>query len=88
MITPRTALERAAKALASKPEGSGFAELAGHLGLSRQAVYKWLDAGVPVERCSDIERLTGVPRSLLRPDIFGAAPKRARPSSRADARAA
>ena len=83
MVTPRIALETAAKAVAVKPEGSGFAELANRLGLSRQAVYKWLEAGVPAERCAEVERLTGVQRHLLRPDIFGApeAPaKRVRPS--------
>lgn len=59
------ALDRAARAV------GGFADLANRLGLSRQAVYKWQDAGVPPERCSEIERITGVGRQLLRPDIFG-----------------
>jgi DNA-binding transcriptional regulator YdaS (Cro superfamily) len=88
MITPRVALERAAKAVAARPEGSGFAELATLLGLSRQAVYKWLEAGVPVERCGEIERVTGVRRHLLRPDVFDEPQKRVRPSAREESRAA
>ncbi len=82
MGTPRIALEQAAKAVAAKPEGSGFAELAGLLGLSRQAVYKWLDAGVPVERCKEIEQITGVLRHQLRPDIYEQPPKRGRHNGR------
>lgn len=65
MSTPREALERAAKAV------GGFAQLADLLMVSRQAVYKWLETNVPPKRCADVERLTGVPREHLRPDIYG-----------------
>ena len=42
------------------------------LGLSFQAVYKWKENGVPVERCKDIENASGgaVTRQELRPDHF------------------
>lgn len=78
MSTPRAALERAAKSVASRPGGNGFAELAELLNLSRQAVYKWLDTGVPVGRCIEIEDLTGISRVKLRPDVFSAPKKRSR----------
>lgn len=42
----------------------------GH-GVTRQNVEHWLRVGrVPAEHCCDLERLTGVDRSLLRPDDF------------------
>lgn len=49
----------------------GLAQLANRLGIARQAVYNW--PRIPVERVADIERITGVDRAALRPDIFGAA---------------
>jgi DNA-binding transcriptional regulator YdaS (Cro superfamily) len=54
--------------------------LAECLGLSVQAVSQW--DKIPIERCGDIERLTGVPRHVQRPDIF------VRPSRREMSRAA
>ncbi len=47
----------------------GVAELARRLGLTRSAIYQWTE--VPVERASDIERVSGIPRSRIRPDLFG-----------------
>jgi len=49
----------------------GYSAVARELGISFQAVYKWTRA--PVERCADLERLSGrtVRRQDLRPDIFG-----------------
>ena len=47
----------------------GVAELARRLGLTRSAIYQWTE--VPVERASDIERISGIPRSRIRPDLFG-----------------
>ena len=49
----------------------GVPELARRLGVSRQAIYQWTE--VPVERAADLERITGIPRSRLRPDVFKAA---------------
>ncbi len=43
--------------------------LARGLGLDGSAVWRWKK--VPAERCAEIERLYGVPRAILRPDIFG-----------------
>jgi DNA-binding transcriptional regulator YdaS (Cro superfamily) len=53
----------------------GVPKLARRLGVSRQAIYQWTE--VPVERAADLERVTGIPRSRFRPDVFkGGAPAR------------
>lgn len=46
----------------------GFRALADKLGITRQAVWQWRQC--PVRWVLDIERLSGVPRTLLRPDIY------------------
>ena len=46
------------------------------LGISEQAVWKW--DRIPTDRVIDVERVTGIPRERLRPDIYGA--PRPRPS--------
>jgi Domain of unknown function DUF29/Putative antitoxin of bacterial toxin-antitoxin system, YdaS/YdaT len=55
----------------------GVPKLARKLGVSRQAIYQWTE--VPVERAADLERVTGIPRSRFRPDVF----KSARPDDAA-----
>ncbi len=50
----------------------GVLELARRLGVSRQAIYQWTE--VPVERAAELERVTGIPRSRLRPDLFAPNP--------------
>lgn len=49
----------------------GVVALSHALGLSRGAVSQWRK--VPIERVSAVEKLTGISRTLLRPDIFGPA---------------
>ncbi len=44
------------------------AKVAHDLGLTRAAVLKWKK--VPGERVVEVERITGIPREQLRPDIF------------------
>lgn len=44
-------------------------KLADELGISPSAISMW--KRVPVDRLNDIERITGIPREELRPDIFG-----------------
>ncbi len=46
----------------------GVVKLSFALGLSRAAVSRW--RRVPAERCKAVEKITGIPRSLLRPDIY------------------
>jgi DNA-binding transcriptional regulator YdaS (Cro superfamily) len=52
-------------------KAGGYAALADQLGVSRQAIYQWRDTRVPVDRAKEIEKLTGIPRAELRPDVFG-----------------
>lgn len=56
--------------IASK--AGGVVALSRALGLSRAAVSQW--KRIPIERVIDVERLTGVPRADLRPDVFGDRP--------------
>jgi DNA-binding transcriptional regulator YdaS (Cro superfamily) len=58
-------------------------DLADKLGLTLQAVCQW--SKVPPERCLDVERVTGVSRHVLRPDIYGPS---VRPNQREVSRAA
>jgi DNA-binding transcriptional regulator YdaS (Cro superfamily) len=44
------------------------AKITRELGLSRGAVSQW--PRVPAERVIDVERITGIPREELRPDIY------------------
>lgn len=49
-------------------EFGGYGKLAKTLGISRQTIYKWPEA--PVERCHQLEKLLGIPKEKLRPEIF------------------
>lgn len=51
-------------------------DLAKKLKMHPSALSQWTQ--VPAERVRDVERLTGIPRHDLRPDLFGPAPKRRR----------
>ncbi len=48
----------------------GIIKLAHQLGLTHQAVYQW--RSVPTHQIMAIEELTGVPREVLRPDLYRA----------------
>jgi DNA-binding transcriptional regulator YdaS (Cro superfamily) len=47
-----------------------LAKLASEMGVTRAAVVKW--KRVPAERLIEIERITGIARDKLRPDLFEA----------------
>lgn len=49
-------------------KAGGYSKLARKLGISHVAVLKWKN--VPVKRLAAVERITGIPREELRPDIF------------------
>jgi DNA-binding transcriptional regulator YdaS (Cro superfamily) len=53
----------------AKASAGGARALAAHLGIKRQAVINW--SMVPPRRCPKVEQVTGIPREVLRPDIFG-----------------
>jgi DNA-binding transcriptional regulator YdaS (Cro superfamily) len=46
----------------------GIVKLSTCLGLSRGAASQWSE--IPVDHVARIEELTGIPREVLRPDIF------------------
>lgn len=50
-------------------KAGGVVSLARELGIKHNSLYSW--KRVPAERVLDIERVSGVPRQELRPDIFG-----------------
>lgn len=60
--TDRSALQKAVAAVGS------ITALAQRLGISKQAVSMW--TRVPAERAQEIEAVTGVPRHILRPDLW------------------
>ena len=45
-----------------------IAQMSEALGISKQAIYKWKKT--PVERVREVEKITGIPREILLPDIF------------------
>jgi DNA-binding transcriptional regulator YdaS (Cro superfamily) len=47
----------------------GLQALGRMLGISKQAIDQW--RRVPAERVLEVERLTGISRYQLRPDVFG-----------------
>lgn len=53
--------------LAAEKAG-GIVKLSLALGLSRGAASQW--RRVPAERVIEVERLTGIPREILRPDLY------------------
>jgi len=54
--------------IAIKAAGSmrGLARL---LGIAPQSIVRW-KSGIPAERIVEVERVTGVPRAVLRPDLY------------------
>jgi DNA-binding transcriptional regulator YdaS (Cro superfamily) len=58
----RTAIQEAAGKV------GGIVKLSLALGLSRGAASQW--RRVPAERVLEVERLTGVPKEILRPDLY------------------
>lgn len=59
-------IEKAAAAAGNK------SELARRLGVKVQSIQQW--KRIPAERVLDVERVTGIPRGELRPDLYPAEP--------------
>src|SRR5262249_17035047 len=64
MVDPTAGFKAAAKA------AGGVPALARLLGVREQTPYQWGRTRIPADRIIEIERLTGVPRELLRPDLY------------------
>ena len=58
-----------------RDRGIRLIEIANSIGVNKSTVTRWAERGVPPERVLDIERLTGISRHELRPDLFGPPPQ-------------
>lgn len=52
-----------------KEERGRLAELAAACGITHSAVWQW--ERVPSDRILVVERVTSIPRAVLRPDLYG-----------------
>jgi DNA-binding transcriptional regulator YdaS (Cro superfamily) len=39
-------------------------------GVDKSRLTRWAKNGIPAERVLDVERITGIPREQLRPDLY------------------
>lgn len=63
-ITPKEALQQAIQKAGGTSELARTLQLSGH-----QVIYQWGLNRVPAEYCLKLEKITGVPCELLRPDM-------------------
>jgi DNA-binding transcriptional regulator YdaS (Cro superfamily) len=70
------ALDLAIRALNDDDGKGGVSRLARALNVTTQAVSQWDD--VPPIHVLEVERISGVSKHQLRPDIFGVEPEKAR----------
>lgn len=72
-------------AIAAHREATGktLEQLGNEFGVNKTTIMRWEESGVPINRFADAERITGISRAKLRPDIFG--PAGPAPSSEAAA---
>jgi DNA-binding transcriptional regulator YdaS (Cro superfamily) len=59
-----------------RQERGTIARIAEAFGITHGAVAQWRK--IPPERVLEVERITGISRHALRPDIYGEAPRRKR----------
>ena len=52
-----------------------LSQLATALNVNKSLVTRWSQKQVPAERVLQVESATGIPRDMIRPDIYGVAPK-------------
>jgi DNA-binding transcriptional regulator YdaS (Cro superfamily) len=60
-----------------KQRGLNGARLAALLGVNKSSVSRWINGKISAERVPDVERVAGIPRHVLRPDLWPASPKEA-----------
>lgn len=53
-----------------KARGLKLIDLSRGLGVDKSTVTRWARKRVPAERVVDLERVTGIPRHALRPDLY------------------
>jgi len=61
---------------ALEKRGMTMAQLARELGVDKATVTRWAKGRVAVSRVLDVERVLGVRREALRPDVYGMEPLR------------
>lgn len=54
--------------------GLRLIDLAQGVDVDKATVTRWAQKRIPAERVADVERVTGIPRAHLRPDLFSPAP--------------
>lgn len=53
-----------------KSQGFNLGKLANAVGVDKATVTRWFQRRIPAERVLDVERITGLSRQILRPDIY------------------
>lgn len=53
-----------------KARGLKLIDVSRGLGVDKATVTRWAQKRIPAERVVDVERLTGIPRHELRPDLY------------------
>ena len=48
----------------------GCAHVARRLGIRRQAVYQWIDTGIPARRVIELARMAGMRPSEIDPELY------------------
>ncbi|WP_296580102.1 YdaS family helix-turn-helix protein [Xanthobacter sp.] len=57
-----------------RQDGIKLVDLALAVGVNKSSVTRWAEKGVPPERVLEVERITGISRHVLRPDLHGPGP--------------
>jgi DNA-binding transcriptional regulator YdaS (Cro superfamily) len=73
MVAAMSDTPKARAARAAIDQAGGLAALGRALGITPQAINNWKASGIPADRVLDVERITGISRHELRPDVFGSA---------------
>jgi DNA-binding transcriptional regulator YdaS (Cro superfamily) len=60
-----------------RAEGLTLEALGQRLSVDKSTVMRWETRRVPADRVLDVERVTGISRQLLRPDLFERQPEAA-----------
>ena len=53
--------------------GMRLTKIADDLGVDKATITRWTKTRIPAERVADFERVTGLPRGTLRPDLWPSA---------------